>query len=583
MGSQVLLKVKTACEEKPIFYACTFLVLIVFVCYANVVSAPFIWDDWLVILSNDVVKDISNWKLVFTTGMLGAGWEAKDFFRPVQIFSHLIEYSIWQQNQIGYHLTSIFIHALNAILLFFLLLKFDLKKTWAYGISLIFAVHAVNTTSVAYISARGDVLGLFFSLLCFLLFILALKKAWLYPLSLISLILAILSKENFVPIALIIGAYVFLFQDKTLRNWKQITWLAILNAGSFAYIIYRAVATITQSGTPSSWIGYASLWERVLTFPKILITYLKLLVFPYPLHVEYHFVERSLTSPYIWLGLPLLIALTIFLFVKSNQKRKFLFYSFWFIVGLAPVSNIIVPLLATMRENWLYFPGIGFLLLMALLYQQLIDFIQRKEYSKITIVLKIFPLVFIIYLAVFAIIRNNDWNDPLTFFQHEVEHEPMSHMALNNLGGIYFQEEDFIAAKEVFEKAVESSPAGFFSDAYFNLGLIAIHEEEYDYALYYFQDSTRGGNYENANAQIGRVYLLQDNLEAAKEILEEGYNLYPNNPWLLYYLSQYYIKVEDNERAIQVLTELQYLYPNFQNVESLISALSEQENSNSQQ
>jgi hypothetical protein len=47
-------------------------------------------------------------------------WGAADFYRPVQRLSYLADYAMWDLFPRGFHLTSIYLHAAAAVLLFFL-------------------------------------------------------------------------------------------------------------------------------------------------------------------------------------------------------------------------------------------------------------------------------------------------------------------------------------------------------------------------------------------------------------------------------------------------------------------------------
>src|SRR5690348_8832218 len=84
-----------------------------------------------------------------------------------------LDYELWGMNPTGYHLTSLLLHAANAVVVFALLRRLltlanpdtDLASiSFAAGIgALVFALHPLRVESVAWATERRDVLsGLFF-------------------------------------------------------------------------------------------------------------------------------------------------------------------------------------------------------------------------------------------------------------------------------------------------------------------------------------------------------------------------------------------------------------------------------------
>jgi len=149
------------------------------------------------VVGNSAIQEDFNVTKIFSTGAFGEPVDKATYYRPIQILSYCLDYQIGDLNPKGYHLSNIFIHILGCIaLLFFLREVFNPKISFLT--TLIFAIHPINIENVSYVSGRGDVLCMLFSVLSLLLFVVAIKKQHIVYgfLALLSYLIALLSKEN---------------------------------------------------------------------------------------------------------------------------------------------------------------------------------------------------------------------------------------------------------------------------------------------------------------------------------------------------------------------------------------------------
>lgn len=99
------------------------IALCIIAAYSNALDGGFIWDDEYLVQSNAYIKDWSNIEKVFTEDFgTGAGIKY-GFYRPLQLFTYMIDYSIGGLDVSIYHVTNIFLHIFAAILLYFLIKK----------------------------------------------------------------------------------------------------------------------------------------------------------------------------------------------------------------------------------------------------------------------------------------------------------------------------------------------------------------------------------------------------------------------------------------------------------------------------
>jgi protein O-mannosyl-transferase len=86
-------------------------------------------------------------------------------WHPLTWLSHMVDCQLYGLNPAGHHLTSILLHATNAVLLFLCLTRMT-GALWRSAVTAaLFAWHPLRVESVAWVAERKDVLSVFFGLL----------------------------------------------------------------------------------------------------------------------------------------------------------------------------------------------------------------------------------------------------------------------------------------------------------------------------------------------------------------------------------------------------------------------------------
>lgn len=123
------------------------LVAAVVVVWSGTLHAPFVYDDKIEVVGNPTLRLLSEWSAITTYNLS----------RPLLIFTYAINWAISGLDPLGYHLTSIGIHALNGMLAWRLLARFLSPGRAGAGAAL-WALHPMVTEGVTYISGRSDAL-----------------------------------------------------------------------------------------------------------------------------------------------------------------------------------------------------------------------------------------------------------------------------------------------------------------------------------------------------------------------------------------------------------------------------------------
>src|SRR5206468_721385 len=141
------------------------IALVVIACFLPTLRNDFVlWDDDLNFTDNPSYRGLS-WRQLhwmFTTVHGG-------HYQPLSWVTLGLDYTLWGMNPTGYHLTSLLLHAVNAVLFYHVVVVLLRRAavTASAGAAavgaLFFAIHPLRVESVAWASERRDVLsGLFY-------------------------------------------------------------------------------------------------------------------------------------------------------------------------------------------------------------------------------------------------------------------------------------------------------------------------------------------------------------------------------------------------------------------------------------
>ncbi|MGA2903419.1 MAG: tetratricopeptide repeat protein [Candidatus Korobacteraceae bacterium] len=138
------------------------LVVMTVALYAPVHNHPFFnLDDYVDVVENTGIHDGLSLKTIwwsFTTLNM-ANWI------PLSWLSHALDYQMFGVNPAGHHDVNVLFHALDVVLLFWVLKRATGYTGRSFMVAALFAVHPMNVEAVAWIAERRSVLSMVFFLL----------------------------------------------------------------------------------------------------------------------------------------------------------------------------------------------------------------------------------------------------------------------------------------------------------------------------------------------------------------------------------------------------------------------------------
>ena len=157
-----------ASSTRRTWLICLFLGLVTFAVYWPPLNHAFLdYDDQQYVTENPRVQaglTAGGIAWAFTTNY-ASNWH------PLTWLSHMLDCQIFGLHPAGHHLTNLFLHIANTLLLFLLLQRMT-GAVWPGAlVAALFALHPLHVQSVAWVAERKDVLSTFFGLLATLAYV----------------------------------------------------------------------------------------------------------------------------------------------------------------------------------------------------------------------------------------------------------------------------------------------------------------------------------------------------------------------------------------------------------------------------
>ena len=312
------------------------LIAFVFIAYAQVFHAGFIWDDESHLTRNPCIVGPLGLKEIWTS--------TQAVYYPLVLTTFWALHKFVGLNPLPYHILNVLMHAGSAVLLWRVLRQLGVRGAWL-GAAL-WALHPVMVQSVAWVTELKNTQSCLFYLLssyCFLNWekqsqitqTRRVEVSLMFGLSLLCFVLATLSKPSVVMLPCVLALCVW---------WRRrrIQWRDAVALASFVAISALASAwTIWEQKFHARAVGpdWAQNWpERLIIAGRAIWFYLAKLFWPHPLIFIYP--RWQLQPSQFTAYLPLLLALMGLIalwFLPGKAGRAVFFAGAYYVMSLFPV------------------------------------------------------------------------------------------------------------------------------------------------------------------------------------------------------------------------------------------------------
>ena len=418
--------------------------------YLPSLPGALVWDDELHI---PLAREM--------TVALAFGNAGGEYRRPMVLLSYMAQWECGLASNEAFHGVNLVLHATNTLLLALLLLALELPAAVVGGAAMMFAVHPVQSGSVAYISGRTDLLAAVFTLMALLL------AAW-FPhaasardvrarplpdrllsarsaagaLACASLVaLAALSKE----IGLAAGPLVALVYRYQLRKEPPPSPLlpiaALLASASCALVVLP----------PAALTGNLSLALRLRAAGTAAATFAQLLVWPSGLHLDRLTATAGPHSIAVAIMLAGIACAAWVRFLRTPTLPGLALVSATLLYlpgsGFVPVSPAIAERLIFTPEQFLYLP-------LAPLSALLAAALHRYVGCRATVA---GACLLAVLWAPSVLARQREFTTAEQVYRTTLAHSP-SPRACFNLGRLQLEHRRYEEAASTYERCVDWSP-----------------------------------------------------------------------------------------------------------------------------
>ena len=429
--------------------------LVALAVFANTFGAGYTYDDRWIVLENPRVHGLGSFVDLVSTpywGDAGSG-----LYRPFTLLTFALQWTIHGAAPFFFHLVNVLLHAGVTVLVFGLARRLVSSEPAAFVAGLFFAVHPVHVEAVAGIVGRAELLAAGAVLLALRLALPPSPDTRFGPARIGTVcglvLLGLLSKE-----IAVVFAPLYVWTAWILREPRSriVRVAAATAATTLAFVSLKAVVTgaltVPVESIPfvSNPAAHAPATTRVWTAMAVFADYGRLLVWPDVLSYDYSHAQvpllESALAPAVLAGTGIAVLLAALALFGRSRIPLAAAGAGWFLIALAPVSNVFFPIGILQAERILYLPSVGAVLLVAAL-------LDRVASSRTGVVVGL-GIVLALPLGIRSIVRNADWHSSETLYESGIRTSPESSRTHCELGKLLYNR-SLEATSDIERRALE--------------------------------------------------------------------------------------------------------------------------------
>jgi len=481
------------------------------VTFACTVGYGYVWDDpYLIGRVREALSTGDIWGL-FNTSFYVKTMGSARYYRPVMLATLLGEVSLTGGAPWLSHLINVLLHALNSVLVYFLLKRTLCRDTGAAAGALLFAVLPVHAEAVAGVSNRMDLLALTLLLpMAILWTYLEVDPTHVKPLfrswAMVSFFLACLTKETAFMLPVVLFSWTILGRKRP--GWGSAVNLSYVASVALAVLLLRWAVFTHESASGAAGTVKAGVLlppDGLSRMLKVLSVNMRLAILPFP-------------NRFLWAGSDLsfewttILAAAFFVLLVVWALRKCSWEAgqglLWWSIFTLPVLGLFNLGQVAAAERYAYIPSVGLVMIIGGLTASLSDRVTNRKH------VRYLALSLILILGTGAAFHTRPLRNEISLFQKVLDTNPNFATIHLNLGVALAREGHQEEALQSYERAAALVPG--WSDVAFNRGNLYYRTGRYEEALKEFRLVLKNDPADwEAELNLGNVYAALGRTEEA--------------------------------------------------------------------
>lgn len=476
-------------------------------------------DDNSYLTQNPVVLQGLSWD--------GVKWAFTSFHQgnwtPLTWISHMAVVELFGMSPQGHHFVNLFIHTLNALILF-LVLRAICGVIWpSVAVAAFFAVHPLHVESVAWAVERKDTLSALFALLALWSYVRYVRRPQVvrYIPVVVFLAMGLMAKPMLVTLPVL-----FLLLD-----WWPLARFAPLPGNpengrkpraAFLLPLAEIIPLLTLSAGVSVLAVHAQsvggYLKSVTAYPLMIrmsnalisyVSYLRKMAWPSDLAMPYGHPVQSVEHGKAIVAAGFLMVVTVLVLAVVRRAPYLAVGWFWYLGMMVPVVGLVQFADLGMADRFTYLPLIGIFLAVAWGGAALSSWNPVAK----TVMGPLFISATVLFAGL-SWIQVGYWRNDETLFEHAVRVTRENWLAYENYGATLIEVGKYPAAAAIYEELLRNGQGN--SSMYNNLGVLFMYQGRYPEAAEYYRKAiTLRPNYGKAYANFGALHIRQRNYSEA--------------------------------------------------------------------
>jgi len=421
----------------------------VFAVFGRVLGHQFLHFD-----DNEYIYDNPHVRTGLT--LANVGWAMTAYhsnnWHPLTWISHMLDVTLFGLAPGPHHLMNVALHAVNAVLLFALLVRLTGARWRSAFVAAAFAVHPLRVESIAWASERKDVLCGLFALLTIAAYAAyARRPSWpRYGAVVVAYAAGLMAKPMLVTlpfVLLLLDVWPLRRAGPARLRWLDKLPLLALAAASSSLTL----AAQTKGGVVRSLEDLPlamRLANAIVAFSryalKLLVPLQQAFYYPYP---------KTLPVAAAALSLVAVVLVTLWTWRMRRERPYALVGWLWYLGMLVPVIGIVQVATQAIADRYTYLPSIGLFLMLA---WGAADVVRARPAWRAPLIA--LAAVTLCAYAAKAYVQTGYWKDGITLFSRDTRVVKDNVLGYRNLGVALSDSARYAEAIPAFERVLQRYP-----------------------------------------------------------------------------------------------------------------------------